>query len=242
MRINKEVFKRVEKKYMLNHNQYFEFMNKIKNYVKEDKFSNYLICNIYFDTDNYDLIRSSIEKPVFKEKLRLRSYGVPQKDDLVFLEIKRKFKGTVYKRRISAKLKDVLEYINNGNDEKIIKGQIFKEIDYFMKLYKPKPKFYLSYERFAFIGNEDENLRITVDKNIQYRTFDLNLSLGSYGEGLIDKNKYLIEIKTGSSLPIWLVNILSELEIYSKSFSKYGNAYKEKIKGNMEGKKCLQIS
>ena len=221
------VFKRTEKKYLLNKTQYDRIRESLSPYMQEDDYGLSLISNIYFDTENFDLIRISTEKPIFKEKLRLRSYGVPKDSDTVFLEIKRKYDGTVYKRRIALSYKEAYDFIYNGihpnND-----SQIMREIDYFMNFHKPSPKVYLSYNRIALYGTENKDIRITFDSDIISRNYDLCLKKGSYGERLINENSYLMEIKIAGAMPLWLVEILNQNKIYPNSFSKYGTVFKLK--------------
>lgn len=223
------VFQRVEKKYLLTDDKYKLFIEKIKPYMKLDDYGMHTICNIYYDTDNFDLVRKSLEKPKYKEKFRIRSYGVPSQDDKVFLEIKKKFKGTVYKRRISLTLKEAKDYMENNIRPKV-DNQILNEIDYFLSLYDLDKKVYLAYDREAYFGIEDKDIRLTVDNNIRSRFYDLDLDLGDYGELLLPNGYHLIEIKVPITYPMWLVKILSELEIYPTSFSKYGNAYIQNLK------------
>lgn len=225
---DKYTFKRMEKKYLMSAWQYEQFLEKTKTYLQLDRYGLHTICNIYYDTDDYELIRRSIEKPTYKEKLRLRSYGIPSKQDEVFLEIKKKWKGVVYKRRVSLPLEEAKQYLENGQ-ELHNNGQIEKEIDYFVKFYQPKPKMYIAYDREAFYGKEDENVRVTIDRNIRSREDNLQLESGDFGDLLLEENLYVMEIKINAAIPMWLVGILSELEIYPMSFSKYGNIYKKKI-------------
>lgn len=204
-------------------------MKFIKKYIKADKYGITSICNIYFDTDNSELIRTSIEKPLYKEKLRLRSYGTPNSDESkVFLEIKKKFDGVVYKRRAAMTFRESEDYLNNGIKPSE-NAQIINEMDYIICHYNLKPKLFLAYDRIAYNGIEDEELRITFDKNIRSRENDLSLKSGSYGTNLLDKNIYLMEIKANGGMPLWLADLLSELEIYPMSFSKYGNIYKKSL-------------
>ena len=188
------VFNRVEKKYILTRLQAEKLIKQISENIKAGEYPYSKICNIYFDTKNSDLIRKSIEKPVYKEKIRLRSYGIPNKNDKVFLEIKKKFDGIVTKRRIVLNLNEVYKYLENG----IIPNaneQIFKELDYCFKKYNLEPSMYISYERYSYQGLEDENFRITFDTNIISRDYDLNLDKGDYGLKLIGDNTYLMEVK-----------------------------------------------
>lgn len=222
------VFKRVEKKYLLNKYQAEKLINKISRYIKSDEYPYSKICNIYFDTQNSDLIRRSIEKPVYKEKVRLRSYGIPNKEDRVFLEIKKKFDGVVTKRRIALKLEDVYDYLENGKKPEANK-QIFNEIDYCFKKYSLKPSMYISYERYSYAGKDDDNFRLTFDTNIISRDSDLKLDNGDYGINAIGKDVFLMEVKCLGSMPLWFTNTLSDLKIYPISFSKYGKIYENKL-------------
>lgn len=219
-------FQRVEKKYLLNEEIYQALLERLKNTVQLDEYGMHTICNIYYDTEQYDLIRNSIEKPVYKEKFRLRSYGVPNPDSTVYLEIKKKWKGIVYKRRTAMSLKEAEEYLEHGIKPQA-NSQILGEIDYFLQFYKPKPKLYLAYDREAYFGKEDPNLRITFDKNIRSREEDLLLEMGDAGKLLLGRELRLMEIKVGGAFPMWLSKALSELGIYQVSFSKYGSIYKQ---------------
>lgn len=222
------VFKRVEKKYLLSEDLYQKLFEKINNYITVDTYDFSTICNIYFDTDDYLLVNRSIEKPIYKEKVRLRSYGVPKKNSKVFLEIKKKYKGVVGKRRVSAPLKEFYTYFDTGKYP-TVDTQIMNEIDYCFKFYNLKPKVFLAYDRYSYKGKDDSNFRITFDKNIRSRTDNLYLENGDNGMLLLDKNCYIMEVKTLGAYPLWFARILSELNIYPTSFSKYGNVYKKQI-------------
>ena len=222
------VFKRVEKKYLLSEDLYQKLFEKINNYITVDTYDFSTICNIYFDTDDYLLVNRSIEKPIYKEKVRLRSYGVPKKNSKVFLEIKKKYKGVVGKRRVSAPLKEFYTYFDTGKYPNV-DTQIMNEINYCFKFYNLKPKVFLAYDRYSYKGKDDSNFRITFDKNIRSRTDNLYLENGDNGILLLDKNCYIMEVKTLGAYPLWFAQILSELNIYPTSFSKYGNVYKKQI-------------
>ena len=222
------VFKRYEKKYLLNQNQYRELKRKITSMMEVDEYGLHKICNIYFDTDAYDLIRTSLEKPTYKEKLRIRSYGIPKLNDMVFLELKKKYKGIVYKRRVRLTLEEAQNFLLEGKSPKD-GNQVIGEINWFLKSYSPIPKAYISYDRCALFGREDPNLRITFDQNITYRDTCLDLSKGSWGTKILKPGTTLMEIKIPECMPLWLSQILAELEIFPTSFSKYGTCYKEHI-------------
>ncbi len=223
-----DVFKRVEKKYRLNEEQYKLFRERIEPYMAVDEYGLHTICNIYYDTEDSELIRTSIEKPPYKEKLRLRSYGIPKDEDTVFLEIKKKYKGVVYKRRIALTLQEAMAYLEDGIKPEN-QTQIFREIDYFIHHYHTVPKLYIAYDRIAMFGKEDDSIRMTFDQNIRSREMDMRLDHGDYGKVLSKEKMYLLEIKVSGAMPLWMSGILAELKIYPASFSKYGNIYKESI-------------
>lgn len=218
------VFKRLEKKYLLTEAQAETLLQSLKGELKADAYGQYTVCNVYLDTDDYRLIRTSIEKPTYKEKLRLRSYGVPQLKDRVFLELKKKYKGVVYKRRISLTEAEAEAYLNEGKTP-ADDGQIFREIDWAMHLYALRPKLFLAYDRTAFSGVEDDTLRLTLDRNVRFRTTDTGLRSGDAGEQLLPPDCVLMEIKVRGAFPLWLSCRLSAQGIFPVSFSKYGRCY-----------------
>ena len=222
--MNNEIFKRVEKKYLLTETQYKELLEKANNHLEKDKYFKNTICNIYFDTDNYDLIVESLEKPTYKLKVRLRSYNVPGVNDIVYLEIKNKYKGIVGKRRVKISLNEFYEYLETGKYPNCNK-QIMEEIDYFFKKYDLKPKLYLAYDRLSYYDKDNKNFRITFDQNIRSREEDLKLEYGDAGKLYFKDKTYIMELKTLDSLPLWFTKIINELKIYPTSFSKYGKIY-----------------
>ena len=221
-------FKRYEKKFFLTPAQYRLFTQRIAAYVQADKYDQYTICNLYYDTDSYSLIRASIEKPIYKEKLRIRSYGTPGEGGKVFVELKKKYEGVVYKRRVTtapALVEPLLRGMRSAEDN----SQICKELEYFQAFHQTVPKVFIAYDRQAFAGRENPDLRITFDTNLRYRLYHLDLRDGDYGDPILDTDKILMEIKIPGTCPLWLSHILNELHIYSTSFSKYGTCYREHI-------------
>ena len=218
-------FQRIEQKYVLSEDEYNSLFEKINRYIEKDKYYQSTICNIYFDNESDDLIVKSMEKPIYKEKVRVRSYNTPDVNDNVFLELKGKFKEVVFKRRVEVKLEELYKYIETGELPNVSNMQIMKEIDYVIKRYNLKPKIYLAYDRLSFYDKNDINFRITFDSNLRSRKDDLKLELGDAGR-LYDNNKfYIMELKSLTAIPLWFIKILSELKIYPKSFSKYGRIY-----------------
>lgn len=219
-----KIFKRVEIKYLLDEDEKNNLISLLKPYMEKDHYYKSSITNIYFDNKENELIYTSLDKPVFKEKLRVRTYETPNNNGDVFLEIKNKYDGLVGKRRVKISLKDYYDLLNNNKD---VDSQILKEIKYHLDYYKLEPKILIAYDRLSYKGIEDDNFRITFDSNLRSRRDDLKLENGSYGELYFDKPHYIMEVKTLDSLPIWFTKLLSELKIYPKSFSKYGSIYKK---------------
>lgn len=225
MRKYQDIFMRYEKKYLIDKTQHEDLLKRLEGRMVEDEYGQSTICNIYFDTWDYRLIRNSLEKPVYKEKLRLRSYGIPNSDSTVFVELKKKYKGVVYKRRTDMTLEHAHNYLYN-NMPCETPTQITHEIDWFMSYYqKVKPTMYIAYDRVAMYDIEDTQLRVTFDSGILWRTEELDLSYGKWGNELLGDDQVLLEIKISGAMPMWLSAILDELAIYPVSFSKYGKAF-----------------
>lgn len=230
------VFQRYELKYILSDIQTSKLKELMKSKMSPDAYGNSVICNIYFDTPSYLLIRNSIDKPIYKEKIRFRSYGVITNSDKAFLEIKKKYRSIVYKRRITITEKELIERLSEKQE--VTKSQIGREIDYCFNLYKElEPKIFISYEREAFYGIDDSNFRMTFDKNIIWRNYDLTLTKGIYGEKILDDNMSILEVKTATAIPLWLAKFFSENKIYKTSFSKYGTIYEKIYFERMKGEK-----
>ena len=219
------IFQRVEKKYMLTREQYEYLINAISPYMAPDQYGETEIRNIYFDNADNELIETSLLKPTYKEKLRLRSYGVPKMDSTVFFEIKKKYRGIVYKRRISMKLKEAYAYIDGGKLPESIEGNTPTEIDYMMNRYSLTPKAFISYKRVAWTCESDPDLRITFDRDITSRYDDTRLESTADGHKILPKDTVLMEIKIPGAMPLWLAHILSEKNIFPHSFSKFGTAH-----------------
>lgn len=226
-------FARKEIKFLLSMQQYEGLMAVIGEYMNPDKYcvggKEYGIYNIYYDTPDDFLIRESLAKPYYKEKIRLRSYYSPANaESPVFLEIKKKIGGIVTKRRVSMTLGESQEYLSarkKPQSEKYIQNQVFKELDAFLDHYPVSPKQYISYQREAFFGKDNKDFRLTFDRKLTERRYDLGLDYSSYGNFIIEADQRIMEVKISDSMPDWLLHKLSELGIYKTSFSKYGRAY-----------------
>lgn len=236
-----EVFKRTEQKYLLDVETYMKLRKLLDGYAQVDKYGKSTICNIYYDTPQHLLVRTSNEKPVYKEKIRVRSYGTPSQNSTVFVELKKKFDGVVYKRRVDMTLEQSQRFTLYGemphrNDQ--IENELLYCFDRYSGL---APAMFLSYDRIAMYGIEDNDIRITFDSNITYRENYLDLSTGVWGKKLLEKGERIMEIKIAGAMPMWLVRMLDSLRIYPTSFSKYGAAYTREMQNRImkkEGDYC----
>lgn len=233
------VFKRKEKKYLLSMSTYDQLRAALSPYMSEDDYGLHTILSLYYDTCDCELVRKSIEKPKYKEKFRIRSYGGPAEDSLVFLEIKKKIRGTVYKRRISLGYNLAKEYTKNPKKIQVPKDvnqQIKQEIDWLFQRKKLEPKVLIAYDRLALTTNAVDlaDFRVTFDFNIRYRTTTLDLTQGDAGELVAPelvapRQGVLMEVKALGAYPLWFSEILSNLTLYPASFSKYGETYRRHL-------------
>lgn len=219
------VFERYEMKYIMTRQQRKAVLEAMLPFMRLDAFGHTTIRNVYFDTDNYRLARHSMEKPVYKEKLRIRSYSQAKPQDKVFIELKKKYEDVVYKRRESLSQTETIKWLAKGTPFPAA-TQIGNEIDYFFRHYQTlKPRVFLSYEREAFYSLDGSDFRVTFDENILARQEELSLSGETWGERLMDENHVLMEIKTSGGIPLWMTKTLTQEKIYKTSFSKYGTAW-----------------
>ncbi len=223
------VFKRYELKYLLTIEQQKTILEAMSPYMDLDKYGKTTIRNIYFDTDHYRLIRRSIEKPAYKEKLRIRSYSQATSDSTVFVELKKKYQKLVYKRRVPLCESDAMAWVSR--EKKCpFDTQISREIDYFIDFYgKLRPMVFLSYERAAYYNKSGGDFRVTFDNTIRYRQTDISLCASVYGESILPEGMVLMELKCSGGIPLWMTEVLSRERIYKTSFSKYGTAYSTMI-------------
>lgn len=231
------VFQRYEIKYLITGAQKELILQAMQPYMAADRYGLTTIQNLYLDTDSYRLIRRSIEKPVYKEKLRLRSYGQAAPGKEIFVELKKKYKGIVYKRRIALPEETALQWLQ-GTGDCPQKRQIVDEIDYFRCFYTPlQPKVFLSYDRRAWYSLNGDGFRVTFDENILFRQEDLSLAEPAWGTALLEPGKTLMEIKCAGAIPLWMCRALSQGGIRKTSFSKYGTAYTDHIFPSLQGGK-----
>ena len=222
------VMKRYEMKYILSPEQTDYFKKSVERHMKIDKFGLTSIASLYYDTPDYRLIRTSVEKPPFKEKIRLRSYGIATESSPVFLELKRKAYGIVYKRRVQSTIPLVKKFFD-GEGDICAGGQINREITTFRDYYQTLvPACMIIYDRIAYF-EPDGDLRLTIDHNPRYRYEDLDLSVSMEGNSLLKDGYTILEVKVQQAVPLWLCSILSKGKIYKGSFSKYGEAYKQQL-------------
>ena len=222
-------FKRYEIKYLLTREQKEMVLQAMQPYMRLDNYGRTTIRNIYFDTDNYRLIRRSLEKPAYKEKLRIRSYQAAAPEDPVFVELKKKYKSVVYKRRLTLTETQAMDSFLYDLPLPV-HSQIADEIEYFRAYYGDlRPAVFLSYEREAFYTLDGGDFRVTFDENILYREEDISLESPVYGIPLLEDGLTLMEIKTSGGIPLWMSHTLNSLRLYHTSFSKDGLAYRDRM-------------
>ena len=222
-----ETFQRKEKKYLLDQEQYLKLLDLLKDQIVPDHYHHSDLRSIYYDTDSYELIRRSIEKPLYKEKLRIRSYGDLKDEEPVYVEFKKKYDGIVYKRRTKARYGDALKDIDGCSFED---EQIGKEIRHALEYYdRLSPKIYIRTSRDAYLGKEDDRLRITFDTDIRYRMEKLSLKDDPKDKPVTDQ--IVMELKVHEAIPLWLSHALDEIHAYPHPFSKVGTAYLKEMEG-----------
>lgn len=228
MKKTKFTFQRYEKKYLLSREKYLALWRELEAQVEPDIFFQSTVCSMYYDWADFRLIRHSLEKPVYKEKLRLRSYNVPGPEDQVFVELKKKFQGVVYKRRVALPAVEAEAWLA-GRTPAPDQSQISREIDWFLKTNPVSPRVLIACDRRAYVAREDKELRITFDSSIRWRETELSLTAGDQGKELLADGQVLMEIKLPEAAPLWLAGLLSRLEIFPQGFSKYGQCYEKEL-------------
>ncbi len=221
-------FRRYEKKYLLRAAAYPPLLRSLAPHFEPDEYHRSTVCSIYYDWDDFRLIRHSVESPIYKEKLRLRAYDPSGEDGEVFVELKKKYKGIVYKRRVVTR-RSLAERWLAGEGPPPEDSQMAREIQWFLHENRPIPKVLIACDRTAWRSREDPELRITFDENIRWREHDLHFSAGTGGELLLDEGTVLMELKIPGAAPLWLARLLSESSLFPASFSKYGTCYREHL-------------
>lgn len=217
-----DTFERVEHKYLLSKSQANKLYSYIRDYIQDDIYPQYSLHNIYLDSSNYTMISRSIEGPQYKEKLRIRSYGDPDDSGFIYVEMKKKYAGIVYKRRIQIKENELNDFFNGSLK---IDNQILHEIEYMEQIYHPQPKIFIGYDRRAFSGKYENDVRITFDTNIRYRLDHLSLHDDYPDTYLLHDDQCLLEVKVMDRYPLWLTHALTSMHLTRTSFSKYGTIY-----------------
>lgn len=215
-------FRRIEKKFWMSTAKQELLLPLLEAHLRPDAYGETTVCNVYYDTADFALIRRSIERPFFKEKLRLRSYGVPTEESPVFIELKRKLDGVGYKRRLTLPYADAVELLQGGETASR-PTQLTREVTEFLRRYPIAPRVFLAYERRAFCDPAGSDLRVTFDRGLRYRTDPTDMTAGDGGTPFTAAGQVLMEIKTSGAIPLWLAQAMSELKIYQAPYSKIGD-------------------
>ncbi|WP_241157357.1 polyphosphate polymerase domain-containing protein [Adlercreutzia sp. ZJ242] len=308
-----EVFQRVEKKYRVSAWQRRCVEEALREFMEPDAYGVTRVTSVYWDTPSRSLIARSLEKPLYKEKLRLRAYGIaagkalastflaagaasgapaahaadgalprlaschlgrsarrgaegsgPERVTaaslaaaspafassaaLVFVELKKKYQGVVYKRRVGISLAAAQAYLSGMPYEQACEAfplddaalaaeslsarsvQIAREIDAMRARHAQlSPSMGIACDRVAWLPRAEHavglgELRVTFDSALS--CLDGAAACGRRGswEPVIDNAESVMEIKGAGPLPLWLAAALSGAQAYPTSFSKYGAA------------------
>lgn len=241
--MDRDVFERYELKYRVTNRQLEALRARLAPRMDQDSFGAHTVLSLYYDTPDYRIIRRSLEKPEFKQKLRLRCYGAPGAMDEAFVELKSKCRGVVYKRRFALPLEKAWRFLEGGAGPDC---QIAREASAFLARHPGiRPSMLICCEREAYFGRgEEKSLRVTFDANIRFRADRLDPAEGAQGFPLPGGNGVLMEIKLPGVMPLWLARDLGALGIYPASFSKYGAAYEAfaAAKGNIIYKEAARCA
>lgn len=235
-----KVFRRYEKKFQMTEEQMNQLLPLIGEHMDPDPYCvqgrTYTICNVYYDTEDSRVIRQSLAKPYYKEKLRMRSYGTPAGPaSFVYLEMKKKIGGLVTKRRAELSYQAAQDFLKSRqipNDIDYMNRQVLEEIAYFLKYYPVRPAVFISYERTAYFDRRDPEFRLTFDRNLLSRRQNPDLLCGNSGRALMSPDFRLMEVKVSNAFPRWLADALCDRDLFSSSFSKYGREYASWLEEN----------
>lgn len=224
-----EIFSRREQKYLITRLQYEKLVEKITPFMRNDKYGidgKYTVTSLYFENLEKEIYFETKNKLKYRQKLRLRVYDDTDRNGTAFFEVKQKHNKVVNKRRLVLPLKEAYRYLANESPDNLAtyetsNNQVLKEIDHFRKFYNLQPEMIVSYNRHAFHGTTDPELRITFDLDLKCRNEDLALEHGPYGVNFIDENLVVLEVKVNDSVPLWLTRFLQELDCEQRSASKF---------------------
>ncbi|CAM4222648.1 VTC domain [Lederbergia lenta] len=224
-----EIFSRREQKYLITREQYEQIVKEIALYMRPDKYGRdgkYTVTSLYFDNQDHQIYFETKNKLKYRQKLRLRVYDKTNREGIAFFEVKQKHKNVVNKRRMTMPLSEAYRYLEEGSEQGLSSyqtsnPQVLREIDHFIRFYQLEPEMVVSYDRHAFHGVNDPELRITFDLELRCRNEELSIEAGPYGEHFIDPSYVVLEVKVNDSVPLWLARILQNLDCEQKSASKF---------------------
>lgn len=251
-----DVFERKEMKYRITAAQLAELLPVLQEHLVPADFADATVRSLYYDTPGDDLIARSIEGPLYKEKLRLRVYGDGYDPAMpAFVEIKKKFKGIVYKRRVMLSLAAAEAFLDGMPYEEALAAypladkklaaqvrenaaknkQIANEIAFFMQRYAPlQPSILTACSRCSLVDPDGGDLRITIDTQLCAKHRPTNIGDVDGAGALIGEGDAIMEIKSTFALPLWLTSALSSVGAYKQSFSKCGAAYAQAMRTQNE--------
>ena len=229
-------FKRIETKYIVSKDKLDKLIQDLKEYLVEDDYPISTISNIYFDTEDFDVLLDDDFGAKRKEKVRMRTYlSHPKADSQVFLEIKTKDQeGIGRKYRLLSTPSSIISFITKGHlDVSITDTVVIETVKKLQRDYRfaIKPRMYIYYDRYSLKekksieGYDYNKIRITIDQNLIYRDENVSLFAGNHGAPLLDDSTVIMEIKAPGNKPQWLQDILDKYGLMEHKFSKYSCAY-----------------
>jgi hypothetical protein len=230
--VSKQLFTRYELKYLITFDTYRTLADTLIPYMQYDPFGDkqgrYSIFSLYFDSPDRKIYYETMNRAAFRQKLRLRIYNSASIDDSAYFEVKQKFKNVVNKRRTAIQLSDAYRFIEKRADVSDLENysasnkQVLKEIRSFRDVYRLAPAVIVGYDRQAFHGIDDTDLRITFDYHLTCRNDNYRLENGMHnGAYFVPPNLVVLEVKVKHSVPLWLTKLLSEFRCPLRSVSKF---------------------
>ena len=217
----KETFQRKELKYLLDAPSLYRLREAVSRHLLPSEFGTSQVNSLYLDTRERSVIARSVEKPLYKEKLRIRWYrsGSLATASEAFVELKKKHKGIVYKRRLAVSPQTAIGFSRGSG---LGGSQIAREIEAArQRMGDLLPSALVICRRTSFGSDGEGELRITFDEGLRV----LDLFDGGQTVYPLEPGQVVLEVKGANAHPFWLVDALSAERAYPVAFSKYGAFY-----------------
>jgi len=233
-------FQRYEIKYWLTEERYFDVRDEIQRYMELDPYCHdrphhaYPIWSLYLDTFDFATFEERLDGLIFRQKYRLRTYGAdkPFEDaltDPLFVEIKKKQNKVILKDRSLIKVREALDLLDHASGNPFMQTlplaqkKTMERFVFFQNHLSLGPQIAVKYEREAYFGENDRNVRVTFDRNLCAKESRALAEMYTETKNWFHhRNPQIIfEIKVYDAMPQWLVNILRRFQLRSEPISKY---------------------